>query len=110
MGGKNKPQNQSGLSGLASSLLGGGHNKPTSQSGSGGIGGLAGQLVGSMFAEKPHAQQQQPQSSGYGGSSGSGQQGGGGLMGFLGGHHGSSVRIDGYFWKQFKLMPFQEPG
>lgn len=95
-GGKHKPQNQSGLGGLASSLLGGGNNKPSQgSSGSGGLGGIAGQLVGSMFAEKPSAQQQQASQSsgGYGGSSNGGQQGGGGLMSFLGGHHGSSVSI-----------------
>lgn len=95
-GGKHKPQNQSGLGGLATSLLGGGSNKPSQgSSGSGGLGGIAGQLVGSMFAEKPNAQVQQPgghSGSSSGGQQSSGQHSGGGLMSFLGGH-GSSVRI-----------------
>lgn len=94
-GGKqNKPQNQSGLGGLASSFLGG----QGSHGGGGGGGhghgnsggGLASQFVGSLLGggSKPHDQQPSHQSSG-----GHGQ---GGLMGlasgFLGGHHGASVR------------------
>ncbi len=92
-GGKHKPQNSSGLGGLASSFLGGGSQGGHSGSGSGsgggsggGFGGLAGQLVGSLLdggkPSKPQQQQSSQQSS-------SGQSGG--LMGFLGGHHGSSV-------------------
>lgn len=90
MGGKqHKPQNQSGLGGLASSLLGGqnshgggGHGG----SGHSGSGGLAGQLVGGLLGGKQHNQQ-----------SGQSQHGGHGQGGFMGmasgllGHHGSSV-------------------
>lgn len=87
-GGKHKPQNQSPLVGLASSLLGGQHGAQASHSsgGSGGFGGMAGQLVGSFFdsSGKPQQQQQQQPSS---------QQSGGGFMSFLGGHHGSSVTL-----------------
>lgn len=87
MGGNhNKPQNQSGLGGFASSLLGG--QGSHGGNGQGGSGGLAGQLVGGLLGGKPHNQQ-----SGQGQSGGHGQ---GGLMGmasgFLGGHHGSGVR------------------
>lgn len=98
LGGK-KPnkQNQSGLGGLASSFLGGGQGSHGGGSGGhggsgggtgggtgGGFGGLAGQLAGSLLAGgKPNKPQQQ--------QSGGGHGGGGGLMGFLGGHHGSSV-------------------
>ncbi len=86
-GGKHKPQNQSPLVGLASSLLGGQHGGQTSQSssGSGGFGGIAGQLVGSFFDSggKPQQQQQQQQPAN--------QQSGGGFMSFLGGHSNSSV-------------------
>lgn len=92
-GKQNKPQNQSGLGGLASSFLGGqgSHGGGGGGHGNGG-GGLAGQLVGSFLGgSKPHDQQ----SAGHGGSS-SGGHGQGGLMGlasgFLGGHHGASVR------------------
>ena len=85
-GGKHKPQNQSPLVGLASSLLGGQHGGQTSQSssGSGGFGGIAGQLVGSFFDSggKPQQQQQQQPAN---------QQSGGGFMSFLGGHSSSSV-------------------
>lgn len=103
-GGKIKPQNQSGLGSLASSFLGGqsshGGGGSSGGGGGGGIGGPIGHLVGSFFADKPNNQHQQSnssqQSSGYGGSTpGGGQHGGGqhggGMMGFLGGHHGSSV-------------------
>lgn len=86
-GGKHKPQNQSPLVGLASSLLGGQHGGQSSHSGSGsgGIGGIAGQLMGSFLdgGGKPQQQQQQPPS----------QQSGGGFVGLFGGHHGSSVSI-----------------
>jgi len=114
-GGKHKPQNQSGLGGLASSFLGGGHGKPTSQgsSGQGGIGGLTGRLVGSLSAEKPNAQPQQqhstPQSSGYGGSSSGGQQSGGGLMGFFGGNHGSSVSLCDHCYRVRVLTEHKTP-
>ena len=88
-GGKHKPQNQSPLVGLASSLLGGQHGAQTSHSGSGsgGIGGIAGQLVGSFLdgGGKPQQQQQQQQPSS--------NSSGGGFMSFLGGHHGSSVDL-----------------
>ena len=95
-GGKVKPQNQSGLGGLASSFLGGqSSHGGGSSSGGGGIGGPIGHLVGSLFADKPNNQHQQSnssqQSGGYGGSTPAGGQHGGGMMGFLGGHHGSSV-------------------
>lgn len=99
-GGK-KPQNQSGLGGLASSFLGGsGSHGGSSSSGGGGLGHMAGQLVGSLFSDgKPNNQQQQQQqqqsshqASGHGGSSSGGQ--GGGLMGYLGGHHGSVSTVD----------------
>ncbi len=85
-GGKHKPQNQSPLVGLASSLLGGQHGGQTSQSssGSGGFGGIAGQLVGSFFDSGGKPQQQQQQQS-------ANQQSGGGFMSFLGGHSNSSV-------------------
>ncbi len=92
MGGNhNKPQNQSGLGGLASSLLGG--QGSHGGNGQGGSGGLAGQLVGGLLGGgKPH-NQQSGQGQGQGQSGGHGQ---GGLMGmasgFLGGHHGSGVR------------------
>lgn len=87
-GGKQKPQNQSGLGGLASSFLGG--QGSHASGGSGGSGGLTGQLLGSLLGGgKPHNQQQSQQSGSHGiPSSGGPQQGG--LMGFLGGH-GSSV-------------------
>lgn len=92
MGGKHKPQNQSPLVGLASSLMGGQHGGQTSHSnsgsgGSGGFGGIAGQLVGSFLdgGGKPQQQQQQQQPPS--------QQSGGGFMSFLGGHHGSSVSL-----------------
>lgn len=93
----NKNHNQSGLGGLASSLLGGQSHGSSSHGGGGGRGGgLAGQLIGGMLGGgKPH-NQQQPQSSshsgstaGYGQHSGGHQQGG--LGSFFGGHHGSSV-------------------
>ncbi len=80
MGGKhNKPQNQSGMGGLASSLLGGqGSHGGNGQGGSGG-------LLGGKQHNQPSGQGQ------------SGGQGQGGLMGmvsgFLGGHHGSGVRL-----------------
>ena len=88
-GGKqNKPQNQTGLGGLASSFLGGqgSHGGGGGGHGNGG-GGLAGQLVGSFLGGgKPQEQQHSNQ--------GSGGHGQGGLMGlasgFLG-HHGASV-------------------
>lgn len=96
VGGKqNKPQNQSGLGGLASSFLGGQGSHGGGGHGSGG-GGLAGQLVGSFLGGgKPHDQQPSSQGSGgHGGSSGGHGQGGlmGLASGFLGGHHGTSVR------------------
>jgi len=89
MGGNhNKPQNQSGLGGFASSLLGG--QGSHGGNGQGGSGGLAGQLVGGLLGGKPHNQQ-----SGQGQGQ-SGAHGQGGLMGmasgFLGGRHGSGVR------------------
>lgn len=94
-GGKVKPQSQSGLGGLASSFLGGQSSHGGGGSSGGGIGGPIGHLVGSLFADKPNNQNQQSnsshQSGGYGGSTSAGGQHGGGMMGFLGGHHGSSV-------------------
>ena len=98
-GGKIKPQNQSGLGSLASSFLSGqsSHSGGSSSGGGGGggIGGPIGHLVGSLFADKPNSQDQQShssqQSSGYGGSASAGGHQGGGVMGFFGGHHGSSV-------------------
>lgn len=98
-GGKHKPQNQSPLAGLASSLLGGQHGGQTSHSSgsSGGIGGMAGQLVGSFFDSggKPQQQQQQQPAS---------QQSGGGFMSFLGGHHGSSVCVADTFSCSYMLI------
>ena len=99
-GGKNKPQNQSGLGGLASSFLGGqssqgsghgsGSNGGSGGGGSGGsFGGLAGQLVGSFLDSgkpTPAQQQQQAQQTSSGGHHG-------GFLGFLGGH--SSVSVPG---------------
>jgi hypothetical protein len=106
-GGKHKPQKQSGLTGLASSLLGGqGSHGSGSHSGGGGI---AGQLVGSLLGGgKPHGHQSSGQHSGssgaHGGSS-SGGHGQGGLMGmassFLGGHQSSSVCHYGFFVFKF---------
>ena len=102
-GGKHKPQNQSPLVGLASSLLGGQHGGQTSHSNnsSGGIGGLAGQLVGSFLDSggKPQQQQQQPPS----------QQSGGGFMSFFGGQHGSSVNIANLFGSCYMLIKLAEP-
>ena len=100
MGGKqNKPHNQPGLGGFAQSFLGG-QGSHGSSGGHGGSGGLAGQLVGGLLGgNKPHHQQSSGQApggfGGYGGSSGSHGQGGlmGMASGFLGGHHGSSVRL-----------------
>ena len=87
-GGKHKPQNQSGLGGIASSFLGGQGSQ--SGSGSGGSSGLTGQLLGSLLGgSKPHNQQPSQQSGSHGIPSSGGQQQGG-LMGFFGGH-GSSV-------------------
>lgn len=104
-GGKHKPQNQSPLVGLASSLLGGQHSTQTPQSsgGSGGFGGIAGQLVGSFFDSggKPQQQQQQqPPPS---------QQSSGGFMSFLGGHHGSSVPFASLCRCRYMLIGFAEP-
>ena len=100
-GGKHKPQNQSPLLGLASSLLGGQHGGQSSHSsgGSGSIGGMAGQLVGSFFDSggKPQQQQQQQQQT-------AGQHSSGGFMNFLGGHHGSSVRAKHLCWYCFTLI------
>ena len=60
-----------------------------------GIGGMAGQLAGSLLSGGKPNNQQQHSSGGYGGSSGGGHQQSGGLMGmasgFLGGHHGQPV-------------------
>ena len=102
-GGKHKPQNQSPLAGLASSLLGGQHGGQTSHSNnsSGGIGGLGGQLIGSFLDSggKPQQQQQQPPS----------QQSGGGFMSFLGGHHGSSVKFANLFGSCYMLIDSAEP-
>lgn len=102
-GGKHRPQNQSPLVGLASSLLGGQHGGQASHSnsGSGGIGGIAGQLVGSFFdsSGKPQQQQQQQPAS---------QQSGGGFMSFLGGHHGSSVCAAGFCRPRCTLISFAE--
>lgn len=92
MGGKqHKPQNQSGLGGLASSFLGGQGSHGGGSHGSSG-GGLTGQLVGSLLGGgKP--------SGGQAGSS-SGGHGQGGLMGlasgFLGGHHAPSVCMSSF--------------
>lgn len=103
-GGKqSKPQKQSGLGGIASSLLGG-QGSHGSGGHQGGGGGLAGQLVGSLLGGgKPHNQDHSSQhsggSGGYSGSGGasSGTHDQGGLLGmasgFLGGHHSSSVRL-----------------
>ena len=102
-GGKHKPQNQSPLVGLASSLLGGQHGGQTSHSNnsSGGIGGLAGQLVGSFLDSggKPQQQQQQPPSS----------QSGGGFMSFFGGQHGSSVYFANLFGSCHMLIDSAGP-
>ena len=98
-GGKqSKPQKQSGLGGLASSLLGGSSSHGSSGQGSG---GLAGQLVGSLLGggkpPKQHQSGHQPSSTGeyLGSSAGHGQSG---LMGmassFLGGQHGASVYLE----------------
>lgn len=104
-GGKHKPQNQSPLGGLASSLLGGQHGGQTSHSSnsSGSIGGLAGQLMGSFLDSggKPQQQQQQPPSQQSGG--------GGGFMSFLGGHHGSSVKFANAFGSCYMLIDSAEP-
>lgn len=93
-GGKHKPQKQSGLTGIASSFLGG-QGSHGSGGHSGGGGGIAGQLVGSLLGGgKPHGQQSSAQHSGAGGgSAGAHQQGGliGLASGFLGGHPGSTV-------------------
>ena len=99
-GGKHKPQNQSPLVGLASSLLGGQHGGQSSHSsgGSGSIGGMAGQLVGSFFDSGGKPQQQQQQ------QSAASQQSGGGFLNFLGGHHGSSVRATHLCWCRFTLI------
>ena len=106
-GGKHKPQNQSPLVGLASSLLGGQHSGQTSQSsgGSGGIGGIAGQLVGSFLDSggKPQQQQQQQQ------QQPPSQQSGGGFMSFLGGHHGSSASLASLCRCRYILIDFAEP-
>ena len=102
-GGKHKPQNQSPLAGLASSLLVGQHGGQTSHSGSGsgGIGGIAGQLVGSFLdgGGKPQQQQQQPSSN----------SSGGGFMSFLGGHHGSSAGLANSCLYCYVLIDFAEP-
>lgn len=113
-GGKHKPQKQSGLGGLASSFLGGqgshgGGGSGTGSHGgggsSGGFGGLAGQLVGSFVGGgKPNKPEQHQQSSQH--SSSGGQHGG--LMGFLGGHHGSSVRAASLRLHTPKLMSILE--
>ena len=103
-GGKHKPQNQSPLVGLASSLLGGQHGSQTSHSsgGSGSFGGIAGQLVGSFFdsSGKPQQQQQQQQPAN--------QQSSGGFMSFLGGHHGSSVCAANLYRCRCTLIEFAE--
>ena len=104
-GGKqnHKPQNQSGLGGLASSFLGGGGGHSGGGGGGGqsnsSFGGTAGHLIGS-FLDKPHGNSQQNSGGGgggYGGSSSGGHSssggGGGFLGGILGGHHGSSVSL-----------------
>lgn len=90
-------QHQSGLSGLASSLIGGSHHNTssTSQSSGGGSSSLVGQLASSLIGgshSKPQSQQQGTTSS----SSGSGL---GGMMGgLLGGqssvgyHEASNIR------------------
>lgn len=105
-GGKHKPQNQSPLAGLASSLLGGQHGGQTSQSsaGSGGVGGIAGQLVGSFLDSggKPQQQQQQQQQP-------PSQQSGGGFMSFLSGHHGSSASLATLCRCRYVLIDFAEP-
>ena len=102
-GGKHKPQNQSPLVGLASSLLGGQHGgqTPHSGSGSGGIGGITGQLVGSFLDSggKPQQQQQQQPSS---------QQSGGGFMSLFGGHHGSSVCLASFSHRRYMLIDIAE--
>lgn len=120
-GGKqnHKPQNQSGLGGLASSFLGGGGGHSGGGGGGGGgghssssFGGTAGHLIGS-FLDKPHANSQQNSGGGggySGSSSGSGghSSGGGGFLGgILGGHHGSSVCLPTL---QSFLMPLQQAG
>ena len=107
-GGKHKPQNQSPLVGLASSLLGGQHGGQTAQpsAGSGGIGGIAGQLVGSFLDSggKPQQQQQQQQQ-----QQPPSQQSGGGFMSFLGGHHGSSASLATLRRYRYILIEFAEP-
>lgn len=91
-GGKHKPQSHSPLPGIAGSLLGGGpggaHGSHSHSGGSGSIGGIAGQLVSSILGGggKPQQQHQPSDQHASGGH-------GGGLMGFPGGHHGSSVRL-----------------
>ncbi|KAI4146371.1 MAG: hypothetical protein L6R39_003477, partial [Caloplaca ligustica] len=93
----NKPhQSQSGLGGLATSLLGGQGSHGGGAHGGGGHGGgggLAGQLIGGILGGgKPHSQQHAQHSSasgGYGNPAGGHQPGG--LGSFFGGHHGTSV-------------------
>lgn len=103
-GGKHKPQNQSPLVGLATSLLGGQHGAQTPQTsgGSGSFGGIAGQLVGSFLdgGGKPQQQQQQQQPPS--------QQSGGGLMSFFGGHHGSSVSLATFSSCRYVRIDFAE--
>ncbi|KAL8951775.1 MAG: hypothetical protein Q9222_002266 [Ikaeria aurantiellina] len=90
----NKPQNQSGFGGFASSLIGG--QSSHGSGGHGGNGGLAGQLIGGILGGGKPQHQQQSQSSqhqsstgGYGNTPGGHQFGG--LGNFLGGHHSSST-------------------
>ena len=118
-GGKVKPQNQSGLGGLANSFLSGssshgGGSSNSAGGGTGGIGGPIGSLVGSLFADKPNNQQQQSQAhqqpSSQGGTSSTGGHQGGGLMGFLGGNHGAStVRTANMMPYLSQLMHFTQP-
>lgn len=92
-GGKqNKPQKQSGIGGLASSLLGGQGSHGGGHQGGGG--GIAGQLMGSLLGGgKPHNQSQSSQQPGGPGGHGGSTSGLTGIAsGFVGGHHGSAVR------------------
>ncbi|KAF2156094.1 hypothetical protein K461DRAFT_291047 [Myriangium duriaei CBS 260.36] len=91
LGGGNKPQGgqQSGLGGIASSLLGGGSSSHGNQ-GHGSSGGGLGQLAGSLLGGGSNKPNQ------GGSSSGSKPSSGGGLLGGLFGGHGQSHQNYGY--------------
>ena len=99
LGGKHNQKPQSGLEGLAGSLLGGGQHHGSSGSSVGGPsgGGLASQLIGSFLSGgKQHNQQSQSTSGGFQGSS-SEPHGHSGLSGMatslFGGSNSNSVCI-----------------